>query len=138
MLRVPYQYIESEVAPYLSLISKALGIGYSFIGLFGVACILRLGELYMGLGCIVGAVVLFFISRLYNSSVEKKIRTILENHPEKAIEIGYNRELNNLRADFDNRKISKDEYIREKELLDREMVVEMRQYLPNYKLGDKV
>ena len=57
MLKVPYQYVESEVAPSLSFISRAIGIGYVFLGILGISFIIRLGELYMGLGCIAGGIV---------------------------------------------------------------------------------
>ena len=126
MLRVPYQYIESEVAPFLSLISRILGIGYAFLGLLGLSFIIRLGELYIGLGCIAAAIVVFFISRQYNASTEKTIKEIMEKQPEKVIEIWYKRELQDLRDSFAKKEISKEELVKREELLKQEKAEELR------------
>ena len=138
MIHANYQYIESEVAPSLSFISRLLGIGYAFLGLLGIAFILKLGELYMGLGCIAGAIALFFISNAYNKSVEKKIKDIMDNHPEKCIEIAYRKAIQNLTDSFSKKEISEADFSRMKDELKKEMVEEIRKYKPNYNYGDKL
>ena len=138
MLRINYEYIESELAPYLSFISKCFGIGYAFLGLFGISAILRMGEWLMGLGIIAGAIVLFLISVLYNKMVEKRIQNIIDNHPEKCIELAYNREIRELTDRFSKKEITEAEFSREKEYLKSEMVSEIRKYKPDYNYGDTI
>ena len=138
MLRINYEYIESELAPYLSFISKCFGIGYAFLGLFGISAILRMGEWLMGLGTIAGAIVLFLISVLYNKMVEKRIQNIIDNHPEKCIELAYNRAIRELTDRFSKKEITEAEFSREKEYLKSEMVSEIRKYKPDYNYGDTI
>ena len=138
MIRVPYEYVESDVAPTLSFISRVLGIGYAFLFILGIAFILRLGELYYGIGCIAGAVILFFISKAHNNSVEKTVRDIMQNHPEKVLEIGYKRAIQNLTDSFAKKEISEADFSRMKKELQDEQVSEIRKYKPDYNLGDKL
>lgn len=138
MLRINYEYIESELAPYLSFISKCFGIGYAFLGLFGISAILRMGEWLMGLGIIAGAIVLFLISVLYNKMVEKRIQNIIDNHPEKCIELAYNRAIRELTDRFSKKEITEAEFSKRKEDLKSEMVSEIRKYKPDYNYGDTI
>lgn len=138
MLKVPYQYVESEVAPSLSFISRAIGIGYVFLGILGISFIIRLGELYMGLGCIAGGIVLFLISILYNKSVEKRVNYIIDNHPEKCLEIAYKKAIQSLTDSFAKKEITEAEFSKRKEDLKSEMVSEIRKYKPDYNYGDTI
>ena len=138
MIHANYEYIESEVAPSLSFISKCLGIGYAGLGLFGIGAIIKLGDFAIGIGCIVGAILLFFISVAYNKSVEKTINDIIKNHPEKVINITYKKAIQNLTDSFARKEINEADFSRMKEDLKNEMVDEIRKYIPDYNYGDKV
>ena len=138
MIRASYEYIESQLAPSLSFISRALGIGYSGLLLIGIGMIIRLGDFVVGGCCIAGAAVLFIISKIYNDSVVKTIQNIIENQPEKVVKISYEQEIKNLHDSFSRKEISENDFTKRKESLQNEMVREIRKYKPNYKLGDKL
>ena len=137
MIRASYEYIESKLAPSLSFISRVLGIGYAGLGLMGVGMALR-GYLSVGLGCIGGAVVLFIISKVYNSSVEKTIQNIIENQPEKVVKISYEEAIQDLHTSFAKKEISEEDFSKKKDALQKEMVREIRKYKPDYNLGDRL
>lgn len=137
MIRASYSYIESKVAPELSFISKALGIGYAAAFLIGIGMIFS-GYFLIGAGCIAGAAVLFLIAYIYNKDAEKTINAIIENRPDIVAKLSYEEAIEAERFKFTNKEISSEEFDRRKELLEKEMISEIRKYKPDYKLGDKL